>query len=121
MGMIDISSGASGIEVTNLANANLAALKVEGGAASYKLDFGGALRRDADVKITTGVSSVELLIPASTAAKIRAETILGGINADDGFTKMGGGFWTKAAADGSTPVLNIQANVTLGSLQLRTT
>jgi uncharacterized protein DUF4342 len=121
MGMLDISSGASGIELRNLANANFAVLNVEGGAASYKLDFGGTLRRDADVKIATGVASVELIIPASTAAKIRSQTIMGGINADDGFTRMEGGFWTRAAVDGARPILNIQASITLGSLQLRTT
>jgi len=120
MSTLDVSSGASGIELRNLANANLASLKLEGGAASYRLDFAGTLRRDAQVQITTGVSSVDLLIPSATAAKVSSEATMGSVNAGDGFTRTQGGYWTRAAVEGQTPVINVRASVTLGSLQLRT-
>jgi Domain of unknown function (DUF4342) len=121
MSVLDVSSGASSLELRNLANANLAALNIEGGAASYRLDFSGTLRRDAQVRVTTGVSSVEILVPASTAAKISSEATMGSVNTGDGFMRMEGGYWTKAAVDGKTPVLSVRTSVTLGSLQLRTT
>jgi hypothetical protein len=43
-------------------------MRLSGGAAGYELDFGGTLSRDAQVNIETGVSGVELTVPASTAA-----------------------------------------------------
>ena len=97
----------------------IAEMGVDGGAASYKLDFGGELKRDARVRITTGMSSVEIRVPAGTAAKIVAESTLGGFDIGDGFMKKEGAFWTEAALAGKTPVLTIVANVSLGGLMIR--
>src|ERR671932_2660873 len=47
MELLDVSTGAAGIELENLANANFSEMRLSGGAASYDLDFGGALSRDA--------------------------------------------------------------------------
>jgi len=121
MSLLDLDAGAVGIEMKNLANANFAEMSADGGAASYQFDFGGALRRDAHIRVTTGMSSVDIRVPASTAAKITTESFLGGLDIGDGLTKKEGAFWTQAALAGSTPVLAIHANVTMGGLQLRTT
>jgi hypothetical protein len=116
---INVESGAMALEMTNLANANFAEMKVDGGAAGYKFDFGGTLQRDAHVKITTGMSGVELIIPATTAAKVGAEAVMGGLNLGDGFTWKDGAYWTEAAIKGQTPLLTIETNVSLGELTLR--
>jgi hypothetical protein len=120
LSLINVESGAMSLEMSNLANANFAEMKVDGGAAGYKFDFGGTLQRDAHVKITTGMSGVELIIPASTAAKVVAETVMGGLNLGDGFTKKDGAYWTEAAIRGETPVLSIEANISLGGLTIKT-
>ena len=120
MSLFSISAGAGGMEVKNLANANLAEMNIEGGAASYKFDFGGTLQRNAHVKISTGLSSVDIYVPASTAAKITSESLVGGLDLGDGFTKKEGAFWTEAALAGDTPVLTIHTSVALGALRLRT-
>jgi hypothetical protein len=119
MSLLDLEAGAVGIEMQNLANANFAEMTVHGGAASYKFDFGGALRRDAHVRITTGMSSVDIAVPASTAVKITTETVLGGTDVGDGFMKKEGAFWTEAALAGKTPVLTIHASMTMGGLRIR--
>jgi hypothetical protein len=121
MELLEISSGAAAIELENLANANFAELRLSGGAASYELDFGGILARDAEVSIETGMSGVEVSVPTSTAARVTAETTLGSVDVGDGFTKSEGAFSTEAALRGDGPVLRIRAGVRLGSLQLRTT
>jgi hypothetical protein len=118
MSLLSLDSGAVGMEMKNLANANFAEMSVNGGAASYKFDFGGSLQRDGHVRITTGMASVEIIVPATTAAKITTESVLGGVNVGDGFTKKEGAFWTEAALAGKTPVLTIHANVTMGALHL---
>jgi hypothetical protein len=121
MELLEISSGAAAIELENLANANFSEMRLSGGAASYELDFGGVLPRDAEVSIETGISGVVVSIPTSTAARVTAETTLGSVDVGDGFTKSEGAFSTEAALRRDGPVLSIRAGVRLGSLQLRTT
>ena len=120
MELLEISSGAAAIELENLANANFSELRLSGGAASYELDFGGSLSRDADVSIETGMSGVVVSVPTSTATRVTAETTLGSVDVGDGYTKSEGAFSTEAALRGNGPVLRIRAGVRLGSLQLRT-
>lgn len=120
MSYLYFGAGAGSMEVKNLANANFAEMSIEGGAASYKFDFGGNLQRDGHVRISTAMSAVEIRVPAATAARISAETMMGSFNVGDGFTKWEGAFWTVAAQSGQTPVLSISTNVALGSLNLRT-
>jgi len=121
MSLLEVSSGAAGIELENLSNANFSELRLSGGAAGYELDFGGTLARDARAEIEAGLSGVEIQIPASTAAKILPETTLGSVDVGDGFTKWEGAFWTESGAAGNEPLLTIRAGVRLGALQLRAT
>jgi hypothetical protein len=121
MSLLTLSAGAAGMEITNLANANCAELNLEGGAAAYVFDFGGTLRRDSHARIATGLSSVEIRVPAATAAKIVSESLLGSIDADAGLRRQDGAFWTEPALAGATPLLTINTNVALGSLRLVTT
>jgi hypothetical protein len=65
------------------------------------------------------MSGVEISVPATTAAKIKAEIVMGGVNVGDGFTKKEGAFWTEAAVRGQTPVLTIEANISLGGLTIK--
>jgi hypothetical protein len=121
MELIDVSTGAAAIELENLANGNFSEMRVSGGAASYELDFGGTLSRDAQVSIETGLSGVQVTVPAATTARVVAETTLGTVDLGDGFTKREGAFVTEGALSGDAPTLAIQAGVRLGSLRLRAT
>ncbi len=121
MSLLRVEAGATALEMKNLAHANFAEMTVDGGAAGYKFDFGGRLQREAHVRITAGMSGVEISVPATTAAKIRTEIVMGGLNIGDGFTKKEGMFWTEAAVNGQTPILTIDANVSLGGLTMRAT
>jgi hypothetical protein len=121
MELLEVSSGAAGIELGELANANFSEMRLSGGAAGYELDFGGVLSRHARVSIETGLSGVEISVPASTAARIFAETTLGRVDVGDGFTKREGAFLTEGAMNWGAPILEIRAGVRLGALQLRVT
>jgi hypothetical protein len=120
MSLLDISSGVAGIELEHLANAKFSQMRLSGGAAGYELDFGGELSRDAEVTIETSLSGVEIAVPATTAAKIEADTSVGSVDVGDGFTKSEGMFLTDAGTEGKKPLLTIRAEVRLGALQLRT-
>lgn len=119
MKSLSISSGASAVELYNLANANFGEMSLEGGAGSYKLYFGGTLRRDARVKVVAGLSSISIGVPANMAARISSKSVMGGVNVGDGFTKQEGAFWTQAALAGLQPTLSVYVEVTMGSLDLR--
>lgn len=73
------------------------------------------------MRISTAVSSVEISVPAATAARIYPESLMGGLDVGDGFMKKEGAFWTEAALAGETPALAIHTNVALGALRLRVT
>jgi hypothetical protein len=49
---------------------------------------------------------------------VAAECALGHLEIGDGLTKREGLLWTEAAVAGKTPVLTIQANVTMGGLKI---
>jgi hypothetical protein len=119
MTLMEISAGAGSTELRNLANAHFAELLVEGGMAAYLIDFGGSLQQDAHARINVALSSVEIVVPVTTAAKISAESPLGHVELGNGFTAREGAFWTAAAIEGRAPTLTISANVTLASLTLR--
>jgi hypothetical protein len=121
MQVLEVSSGAAGIELENLANANFSEMSLSGGAVGYELDFGGTLSRDARVSVETGMFGVEVSVPASTAARVVSETTLGSVDVGDGFTKREGAFFTEGALGGGAPVLTIRAGVRLGSLRRRAT
>jgi hypothetical protein len=119
MSLLEIGAGAVEMHMQHLANANPAELIVDGGAAAYAFAFDGTLQRDIHARINTGISSVEIAVPATTAAKIASESFLGSLQVGDGFTKREGAFWTPAALEGKQPVLTVRTNVALGSLRLR--
>jgi len=121
MGVLDLDAGAGSLELLALANANFSDLTLDGGAAIFTLDFGGALRRNASAHVNTGMSAVEIRVPATTAARIVVEQVLGQIDAGDGLSTREGGYSTAPAGGGDAPVLLIHANVALGTLKLRVT
>jgi hypothetical protein len=119
MRQLSVEGGAASLEMCCLANANFAEMTVNGGAASYALNFAGKLHQDAVVRINAGVSSVAIEVPATTAVRITTQTTIGSVEVGDGFTKQEGAFCTPVALTGGKPLLTIQASVALGSIQLR--
>lgn len=120
MGVLDLDAGAGNMELRGLANANFGDMTLDGGAAAFVFDFSGTLRRDASAYLNTGVSSLTIQVPATTAARIAVESTLGHLETSDGFTTREGGYWTAAAVAGGGPVLTMRVNVALGSLRLQT-
>lgn len=121
MDRFHLITGATEFVATNLGQANASEIAIEGGAASLRLDFSGTVQRDSRITIKAGAASVEISVPKGTAAKISPQTVLGNIDAGDGFMTREGAYWTEGALFGTTPVLTIATSVAVGSLKLRTT
>lgn len=118
MQLLSVAGGAANMEFEGLANANFSEMTLDGGAAGYELEFDGALVRDALVRINAAVSSVRVKVPATTAVKMSAEAIMGGVETGDGFMKKEGAWWNEAALAGAQPCLSISARMTMGSVRL---
>lgn len=119
MDKLDIDAGAVSLVVSNLANANFSEMTLDGGAAAYELDFSGEIRREMEARLSAGVSTLKVSVPAATPAKIMPGSVLGSLDIGDGLTKKEGAFWTEAAVRGESPVLSVSASVALGTLVLK--
>jgi hypothetical protein len=119
MRLLQVGAGAGDIHASHLANSGCAEMIFDGGAGAYALDFSGALRGDTHVRVATGVSSVELRVPATTAARVASESLLCPVDLGQGWTKQEGAYWNATGQAGSHPLLRIGTSVALGSLRLR--
>ncbi len=107
-------TGASEVKLNGLGNTNADAISFESGAGSYTLDFSGTLTRDVKVDITTGVSSLKIIVPNGVPCKVN---ISGGLN-----NVTPTGTWTISSniyeKSGSGPRIDISLSMGLGSLEL---
>lgn len=108
------NTGASTITLNNLANANFAEMNFSGGAGSYELDFSGELQRDAEVDIEAGVSTIRIVVPEGTSAEIKVNGEMKNVNTTGTWTVNG----SRYSTEGSGPMLEINVNMNLGSLEL---
>lgn len=109
--------GAGGLDARGLGNLAAERLRVDSGAAGVVLDLTGELRRHLDVRASSGMSSVRIVVPRDRPVRIAATTTLGGREIGDGFVTRDGAVFT--AVDGD-PIIDLTATVALGSLLLRT-
>lgn len=109
------TTGASSVTLENLGNANLVTMSFRSGAGSYRLDFSGELKRDAEVKIESGISSIVIVVPEGVPAEIVFE---GGVSNVDTY-----GTWQKAENQynnpGTGPKIKITVKMGAGNLELR--
>ena len=116
MDTLRYETGASQIHLTGLANANFSDMNFKGGAGEYVLDFSGELKRDATVTVDAGLSSVTIIVPEGTAARVIVDRGLANVDIDSGWEKSGNDYTT----NGEGPELTINVNLGAGNLNLST-
>ncbi len=119
MDSFTLKAGAAEISISGLGNSGARKVDIDGGAASVNIDFGGQLARDLDAGIRTGMASAEVVVPKTTAARIRTKTALAGVTVGDGFTVKDGAYSTLAFIGGQHPVLTIDLQSALGSVAIK--
>ncbi len=110
-----IESGASTVDLQGLGNANFRDLVLRGGAGQYTLDFSGALKDEAHVRIETGVSKVNLLIPSGMNAHVAFNGALSNIHTTGGWQQEG----EEYVLSGSGPTVWITLSMGAGDVELR--
>ena len=117
MSSLRYETGASTVELLNLANANFTSMNFRSGAGSYTLDFGGTLQRDADVDVESGLSTLTIVVPQGTAAEVEVSGGLSSVNASGGWETRDSAHFELA---GQGPTLRIDITMGAGTVNLRT-
>lgn len=108
------TTGASNVNLHDLANANFSGMTFRSGAGSYSLDFSGGLKRDAAVTIESGVSQVTLVVPTGTSAQLSFKGGLSNVDMRGDWQKSGANY----VMQGSGPTLTIVVTMGAGNLVL---
>jgi hypothetical protein len=115
MDTLRYTTGASNVELSDLANANFEEMVFKGGAGSYQFDFSGELKRDATVTIDAGFSGLTVIVPEGVSTRLFVDSGLSNVDV--------GGQWEKSGDEytlsGEGPRLTINVNIGAGSLTLR--
>lgn len=117
---IKIESGVSKFSASNLCNTNFRRMKFSGGVGTYKLDFGGKLSRDADVKIEVGLGSVAVYLPKEIATRVLYDdNWLSSFDLDREFSKERSGVYVSDDYYDKDTKLTIQIESGLGSVKVK--
>jgi len=93
---IRIKNGVGSMDAVGLGNLNFRELEFEGGVGGADLDFTGAWKRDADVRIQVGVGAVTLRMPRELGVRVEAEKhFLSGLHLD-GFNKRDAYYYSES-------------------------
>ena len=116
MDTLRYETGASQVHLSGLANANFSNMVFKGGVGEYELDFSGELKRDANVSVDAGLSSVKIIVPEGMAARVIVDRGLANVDIDHGWEQSGNDYST----GGEGPMLTIKINIGAGNLELST-
>jgi hypothetical protein len=114
MSLLRYETGASDVTLQGLANANFDEMEFRGGAGSYTLDFTGDLRRDAEVSVEAGISSVTIIVPEGMNVELTFDGGLSNVSLSGDWEQRSGKF----VQNGSGPTLTIRVKMGAGDLQL---
>jgi len=117
MSSLRYETGASTVELFNLANANFASMIFRSGAGTYKLDFGGTLRREAQVDIESGLCTLTIVVPEGTAAEAEISGGMSSVTTRGAWVTQDS---TRYRVEGEGPRLLIDISMGAGTVILET-
>jgi hypothetical protein len=87
---VRLRNGVGSLDAVGLGNLNFRRLEFDGGVGGANLDFSGAWKQDADVRLQIGVGGVTVRMPRDVGVRVTAERhFLSGMQLD-GFRREGG-------------------------------
>ena len=117
MSSLRYETGASEVQLRNLANAHFASMSFRSGAGDYTLDFGGVLVQDANVNVESGLSTLTIIVPKGTAAELEVSGGLSSVNASGAWTTRDSAHYELG---GQGPRLRIDITMGAGTVNLET-
>ena len=116
MSTFTFSTGGSNVELKGLANANFEQMTFQSGAGNYTLSFDGELKRDATVKIDSGMGTVNIIIPKGVNARVTFDGGLTSVKVDAPWQQNGNVY----SLSGSGPTISVLVTMGAGTLNLKT-
>lgn len=116
MRSMDVDVGAASFEARNLANANTASIRVQGGVGSVDLDFGGQWSQDVTADVELSLGKLTLHVPRDVGVRVQVEKFLASFD-QQGLKKRGDAYYSDNW-DQAPYHLRLRAETTLGGIEL---
>jgi hypothetical protein len=116
MRRMDIQIGAAGFVVTNLGNANVSSIRIEGGVGSIELDFGGVLKEDVTVDANLALGKLGLHLPHDVGVRVEVQKLLASFD-HPGLYKRGNAYYSHNW-DSAKVRVRIRAETVFGAIEI---
>ncbi len=109
------NTGASSVELSNLANARFDRMRFQGGAGDFTLDMGQEILGEAEITVDAALSSVVLIVPEDANVDLTVGGALTNVDVPAGFSQSGDDY----TLSGSGPSLSVRVQVGAGNVEVR--
>jgi hypothetical protein len=116
MRSLDVDVGAASFEARNLANANVAAMRVHGGVGSVELDFGGQWTQDMAVEVSLTLGKLALHVPRDVGVRVEVQKFLASFD-QQGLEKRADAYYSDNW-DHAKFHLRVRAETTFGGIEV---
>lgn len=114
MEKFDYHTGASEVTLKGLGFARMRNLEFYGGAGSYHIDLTGNLLDDMNVKVSSGMSDVTIIVPSDAHTIVSVNGGISNINANGTWTISGNQYENGIGS----PVITVNIEMAVGNLNL---
>lgn len=117
MRRLDLRLGAASFVLTNIGNANVSAITVEGGVGSVDLDFGGgALQRDVSVDANVALGKLTLHLPEDVGVRVQVRKVLASFE-HRGLVRRGDAYYSENWDDARVR-MRVDAQTVFGAVEI---
>lgn len=113
---LDVQLGAAGFVITNLGNANVDYISVEGGVGSVDLDFGGAITEDVAVDANVALGKFSLRLPPDVGVRVEVKKLLASFD-HPGLSRRGNAYYS-SNWDDATVRMRVRAETVFGAIEI---
>ncbi|HXK59162.1 MAG TPA: toast rack family protein [Acidobacteriota bacterium] len=115
---VEIQNGVGALKITGLGNLACKQLRFQGGVGGSELDFSGEWNQEGEIEIAVGVGGVDLRLPRSIGAEVKASrSFMSGVSLPE-FEKRGDTY-ISYNADRVSKVLRLRIEAGIGGVNLR--
>lgn len=116
MRLLDLQLGAASFVITNLGNANVDRIRVEGGVGSVDLDFGSLVTRDVDIDANVALGKLALHLPRDVGIRVDLRRVLAEFE-HPGLVQRGNAFYSENWEEASVR-LRVRAETVFGAVEV---
>lgn len=116
MRRLDIELGAAGFVITNLGNANVASIRVDGGVGSVDLDFGGSIQQDVSIEASVALGKLALHLPHDVGVRVEIQKVLASFD-HPGLSKRGNAYYSENW-DEAKVRMRVRAETVFGAIEI---